>query len=122
MIGRRSALVALIGAAAAAAEPPAAVAALFRDAAGALAGQDATAFLDLFDRAMPGYAQFRVDVEGLLARGWVASTIEFVADEGDDRQRALEVDWLWRLSGGAPHRAIVKCRVERRGQIGRAHV
>ena len=65
---------------------------------------------------MPGYAQLKEDVEALLAKGYVVSTVEFVSDDGDQQRRDLELDWLWRLSGGAPHRSIVKCRVERAGR------
>ena len=99
-----------------AAEPPAAIVTLFREAAEELTEQNARGFLDRFDRTISGYAQLKGDVEGLLIRGPLVSTLEFVSDEGNDQRRELQIDWLWRLEGGAPHRAIVKCRVERQGR------
>jgi hypothetical protein len=102
-----------------AADPPPGIIALFRAAAEELAEQDAPAFLDHFDTAMPGYAQLKADIEGLLVRGYIVSTIEFVSDEGDEQARELVVDWLWRLSGSAPKRVIVKCRTELQGRVWR---
>jgi hypothetical protein len=101
------------------ADPPPAIVALFRAAAEELAEQDAPAFLDHFDRAMPGYARLKADIEGLLIHGYVVSTMEFASDEGDDQRRELTVDWLWRLSGTAPKRVLVKCRAERQGRVWR---
>jgi hypothetical protein len=114
----RLALLAWLAAApaAAGADPPPAIVALFRSLAEELADQNAPGFLDHLDREMPSYAQLREDVEALLARGYVVSSIDFTADEGDEDRRDVELDWLWRLNGGPPHRVLVKCRVERRGR------
>ena len=96
---------------------------VFSAAAEALTNDDAAAFLDKFDRNMPGYAALRTDIEGLLAAYEVGSTIEVVSDEGDDQKRAVELDWLMITteksainSSQETRRRVVKCRLERRGK------
>ena len=105
------------------ADPPADVLELFREAADALASDDANAFLAKFDRNMTGYAAFRDEVVGLLAAHDVGSTIEVVNDEGDDQKRSLDLDWLLVISekntgNGAKEtrRQVLKCRIERQGK------
>ena len=105
------------------ADPPADVLELFREAADALANDDANTFLAKFDRNMTGYAAFRDEVVGLLAAHDVGSTIEVVNDEGDDQKRSLDLDWLLVISekntgNGAKEtrRQVLKCRIERQGK------
>ena len=107
----------LLGCALTAAEPPQDVIKVFRTAAESLAEQDAGLFLEQFDTAMPGYSRLKNDLEGLLARGYVISTLEFASDEGDEKSRSVSVDWVWRQSGGPQHRVLLKCRLERRGKV-----
>jgi hypothetical protein len=102
--------------AAARADPPPAVQALLRAAAEALADKDSAAFLDVFDRGMPGYTELREDIEALLASEDVGSTIEIANDEGTDQSRDLELDWLLQIGRNPPRRAVLKCRVERKGR------
>jgi hypothetical protein len=96
---------------------------VFTSAAEALINDDASSFLDSFDRNMPGYAVLQNNAAGLLAAYTVGATIEVISDEGDDRKRSVELDWLLVLSQkGAinspqlTRRQIVKCTVERRGK------
>jgi hypothetical protein len=105
------------------AEPPADVLELFREAADALANDDANTFLAKFDRNMTGYAAFRDEVVGLLAAHDVGSTIEVVNDEGDDQRRSLDLDWLLVISeknsGNGKketRRQVLECRIERQGK------
>jgi hypothetical protein len=105
------------------AEPPADVLELFREAADALANDDANTFLAKFDRNMTGYAAFRDEVVGLLAAHDVGSTIEVVNDEGDDQRRSLDLDWLLVISEKnsangkkGTRRQVLKCRIERQGK------
>ena len=113
----------LLLAALANAEPPADVLEFFRTAADALATDNASAFLEKFDRNLPEYATLRTEVESLLAAYDVGSTIEVVSDEGDNQKRSLELDWLLLTSekaashgASATRRRIVKCQIERRGK------
>ena len=99
-----------------AAEPPEDIVKVFRTLAETLAEQDAGLFLEQFDPAMPGLAQLREDVETLLARGYVVSTLEFESDTGDAAKREVEVDWVWHLSGQASHRVLLKCTLVRSGK------
>lgn len=96
---------------------------VFTSAAEGLINDDAAAFLDSFDSNMPGYAALQDNVKGLLAAYNVGATIEEITDEGDDRKRTVELDWLLILSQkGATNspqqtrRQVVKCTVERRGK------
>jgi hypothetical protein len=105
------------------ADPAADLLKVFRDAAEALTNDDASAFLDSFDRNMPEYATLRSNVEGMLAAYEVGSTIEMVSDEGDDHTRNVELDWLLLAtrkdainSAQETRRQVVKCRLERRGK------
>jgi len=104
------------------AEPPAEVLDLFREAADALANDDANSFLAKFDGNMAGYAAFRDEMVGLLASYDVGSTIEVVNDEGDEQKRSLDLDWLLVLSEknsangtNETRRKVLKCRIERQG-------
>jgi hypothetical protein len=118
----RAALLLLISMVAVA-DPAADIVTAFSAAAAALTNDDAAAFLDNFDRDMPGYATLRTNIEGMLAAYDVGSTIEVVSDEGDDQIRNVEVDWLLLAthkgainSAQVTRRKVVRCRLERRGK------
>lgn len=105
------------------AEPPADVRDFFRTAAEALVNDDASAFMEKFDRSLPQYATLRSEIEGLLAAYDVGSSIEVVSDEGDNQKRTLALDWVLvntekaaNHGTGIARRQIVKCRIERRGK------
>ena len=98
---------------------------VFSAAAEALTNDDSAAFLDQFDRNMPDYAALRNNIEGLLAAYEVGSTIEVVADEGNDEKRMVSLDWLLVTSeknavngNQQTRRRIVKCTLERQGNGG----
>ena len=114
---------ALLGSLVVFAEVPADVLRVFTDAAEALANDDASGFLDQFDRSMPGYAELRANVEGLLNANEAISTVETISDQGGKDKHSLELDWLLalnekNLTGGRKEtrRGILKCRVERQGK------
>ena len=67
---------------------------VFAAAAEGLINDDPASFLDSFDRDMPGYAVLQDNIKGLLAAYDVGATIEEITDEGDDRKRTVELDWL----------------------------
>ena len=95
---------------------------LLVDAASALSQGDAVYFLSLCDSASPDYPSLRSNVTALLEAAEVQSSIDPVSNEGDDRRRTLEVDWLLRIRPrGLAGRAIerrrrVKCVLEKRGR------
>jgi hypothetical protein len=77
---------------------------------------DARTFLDHFDRAMPGFATLRQQVEELVARAGVGSAIEIATESGDENRRTLELDWVLEIQDQRPRRKVVKCTIERRGK------
>lgn len=88
----------------------------FRTAAEALADKDASAFLDHFDPEMPDYATISSEVQALVERSEVASSIEVIEDHGDSEKRMLRLDWLLRIDMDLPRRQIVKCTIEKQGR------
>jgi hypothetical protein len=101
-------------------DPPKDVIDFFRSAAAALseAHDDGSgrAFLDHFDKSMPGYAGFSDQIEAMVAAGEVSTTIDFVNTEGNDQKRTLDLDWLLQCEGERPKRQVVKCTIEKRGK------
>jgi hypothetical protein len=112
---RRLILTLLLTTLALAQDPPKDVQTFFRTAAEALADQDPDAFLDHFDRGMPGFAALRDDVQA-LASSDVSSTVEIAKDEGDVQSRLVELDWRIRIDQGRPRREIVRCKIEKQGK------
>jgi hypothetical protein len=107
-----------------AADPPPDVVDFFRVVTQALAdahsddgllSNDAATFLGNFDPKMEGYAELRAGVEDMVARARVGAALEFVADDGDDNKRTLDVDWTLEIEGQRPRRATLKCIIERSG-------
>jgi hypothetical protein len=93
------------------------------DAAAALANDDAPAFLDQFDSNMPGFADLRTNIEGLLGASQVVSTIEPISNQGDDRRQSVDLDWVLAINDKdqtgirkETRRAIVKCQLEHQGK------
>jgi hypothetical protein len=95
---------------------------LFTSVASALSEGNAIAFLNAFDPAMPGYEGLRASVTALLRQAQVQSSIDLLRDEGDDRSRTVELDWLLHIvdleDGAVAERRQerVKCRVEKSGK------
>ena len=87
----------------------------FRTAVEALADKDADGFLDHFDSKMSGYSQLSSDVQSLLDRSEVSSSVEFVSDQGDASKRPPPLDWLLQIDQDPPRRKVVKCGIEKRG-------
>jgi hypothetical protein len=98
-------------------ERPAPQMEVFRDIAEALANRDADAFLDQFDRKMPGYETLRDEIQELLAvTQEIGTTVDVISDEGDEQKRSLELDWVLTIDTEDPRRQIVKCRAEKQGK------
>lgn len=90
---------------------------VFRGVSEALANLDAAAFLDQFDPRMPDYEKLRDEIRELAGMAQeIGSTIDVVTDEGDERQRTMELDWLLKIDNDKPRRQIVKCQVEKQGK------
>jgi hypothetical protein len=99
------------------AEPPKEVIQVLSDAAEALANNDATMFLDLIDKRMPGYESLSAEIHYMVgAEDEIESAVEIVSAEGGDQKFDLELDWVLKFGMETPKRAIVKCRMERQGR------
>jgi hypothetical protein len=108
-----------------AADPPRDVVEFFQDVTLALANAHpskptepitASEFLNKFDSNMPDYAQLHDNVEDLVSHSQVGSIVEFVTDEGDDKKRTLEIDWVLEIQDQPARRQVLKCTIERRGK------
>jgi hypothetical protein len=101
-------------------DPPKDVVDFFRSAAVELSeahdNGSGRAFLDDFDKSMPGYAALSDQIEAMVAAGEVSTTIDFVNTEGNDQKRTLDLDWLLQCEGQRPKRQVVKCTIEKRGK------
>jgi hypothetical protein len=90
------------------------------DTAEELSNKDSRAFLDHFDPKMPGYETLHYEIEGLVARDAIVSTIEIVTDtpgnRGDNQQREMDLDWVLTVDTDRPSRQIVKVRIEKQGK------
>ena len=92
---------------------------LLTEMASALSEGNALAFLKPIDRAMPDYQKLQDNVVVLVAQNDLASSIEVLKDEGDDKRRRVELDWFLELRSHEIHgpyerrRKVVKCRLER---------
>jgi hypothetical protein len=73
-------------------------------------------FLEHFDKSMPGYAEFSDRIEAMVGAGEVMTNIDFINTTGNDRKRALDLDWLLQCEGQSPKRAVIKCTIEKRGK------
>jgi len=95
---------------------------LVHSLADALSAANVTAFLDAFDRSMPGYDRLRTNVVGLLAQGDVGCNIEVTSNDGDDAERTLTLDWILTLEpkevspGMKRWEKKARCRLKRVGK------
>jgi hypothetical protein len=119
---RRVLLLSALAAPLAAADPAQEVWDLFSGMASALAAGDASSFLAAFDSAMPGFPVLSADVTALLRIDSVQSAIEPQTNEGDDRRRTLDLDWLLHLTSLSDsarvtrRRETVHCSLEKQGR------
>jgi len=83
---------------------------------------NAAKFMDAFDPSMPGYAQLKDNVLAMEQSGDVESGVDLVKNEGDDRERTIEVDWLLNVVSRETNVAAVQrhqqvtCRLEKQGK------
>jgi len=92
---------------------------LFTEMASALSEGNALAFLKPIDRAMPDYQKLQDNVGALVAQNDLASSIEVLKEQGNEKRREVELDWFLEIRSHEIHgpyerrRQIVKCRLER---------
>ena len=90
--------------------------------AAALAAGEADDALSHFDRGMPGYEQLRSYVTGMLRSRAVECAIAPASNEGDDRERKLDLDWTLNITDPNSESAYVRrerrvtCRLAKQGR------
>lgn len=95
---------------------------LFAQMAAALSDDNAAQFMKAFDRNLAEYGRLETQITALLANSEVASSVEPLKDEGDERKRDIELDWYLELRSrvrGGPlvqRRAVIYCQLEKQGK------
>ena len=122
MTRRALLLIPLLTCLAAAADPAQEVQDLFTGLAASLSAGNVTSFLAAFDKKMPGYEKLAENIKTLAAQGTVESFVDVVSDEGDARQRKVELDWRIRVkregdaTAQSPREGKLKCTAEKQGK------
>ncbi len=100
-------------------------AAIVSSLATSLSGDNVVGFLRSIDKETPGYAQVRSQVETLIARAQVSSSISILENDGDDVRRALLLDWYVEIRSREigdktePRRKTVRCVVAKQAKVWR---
>jgi hypothetical protein len=51
-------------------------------------------FMSAFSKDMPGYGTLENNVTALLKQAEISSSIQTVSEDGDDRARTIDLDWV----------------------------
>jgi hypothetical protein len=90
---------------------------LFTRMATALSASDAVGFLEGFDRSMPGFDKLANYIEAITSQSDIVCSIDVISEQGDDKERLVELDWLLQLTAKEEpvvrRRQKVKCRLRR---------
>ena len=87
--------------------------------AAALTEVDVPAFMDAFDRDMPGYDDLKTQVAALVNQAEVTSSVEPVQEGGDEDKRTIDLDWYLEvrsLENDGPiiqRRQVVHCELRK---------
>jgi len=87
--------------------------------AAALTDWNVPAFMDGFDKGMPGYDNLRTQVTALVNQADVTSSIEPVEEQGDETTYRIDLDWFLQvrslLDNGpiVERRQIVHCQLRK---------
>lgn len=79
-------------------------------------------FMRTVDRKAPEYDELNREVKGLVLSWRVASSVEFLKDEGDNAKRSVDLDWYFELRSledGGPtvqRRQIIHCGLTKQGK------
>src|SRR5579864_4897700 len=67
-------------------------------------------FMDAFDKNMPDYEQLKNQIDALTNQAEVSSSIDPINNEGDNRKRAVDLDWFLEVRSLLPDRPILRRR------------
>jgi len=92
---------------------------LFASMAAALIEVNVPKFMDALDKNMPDYELLKNQIEALTNQAEVSSSIEPLKNDGDDKKRAVDLDWYLEvrslLQDGpiVRRREIIHCELEK---------
>jgi hypothetical protein len=118
-IVRNTLLVAALTLASARGDAHSDVISLFGSLSAALTDWNVSAFMDGFDKDMPGYGDLKILVTALVNQADVTSFIEPTEEEGDDAKYRIDLDWFLQvrslLDTGpiVERRQIVHCQLRK---------
>src|SRR5262249_8631301 len=77
-------------------------------------------FMAAFDKAMPDYDKLAGYIQGITSQSDLTSFVDILSNEGDEKQRSVEVDWLLQLSVGnektVRRHQTIRCPLEHQGK------
>jgi len=76
----------------------------------ALTAVNVQAFMDAFDKDMPGYDDLKTQVTALVNQADVTSSIEPIQESGDDASYAVDLDWFLQVRSLLDNGPIVERR------------
>ncbi|HEY3739140.1 MAG TPA: hypothetical protein VGL53_04810 [Bryobacteraceae bacterium] len=104
------AILSLAAASAAAPNPEADAWDVVATMAAALAEPNEYAFMKPIAKSVAEHGYLELQVRALVHTNDVVSSISPVTNEGDDKQRTLEVDWYMQIHPQAPGRSLIERR------------
>ena len=109
-IVRNAALLACLAFASARGDAHSDVIDLFGSLAAALTEVNVPAFMDGFDKDMPGYGDLKNQITALVNQADVTSSIEPVQEQGDNTQYTIDLDWFLQVRSLLDNGPIVERR------------
>jgi len=85
----------------------------------ALTEVDVPAFMEAFDKNMPGYDDLKNQVTALVNQAEITSSVEPIQEGGDDAKRSIDLDWFLEvrsLENDGPivqRRQVVHCELRK---------
>jgi hypothetical protein len=86
------------------------VIALFGSLSAALTDWNVAAFMDGFDKDMPGYGDLKTQVTALVNQADVTSSIEPIEEQGDETNYRIDLDWFLQVRSLLDNGPIVERR------------
>jgi len=109
-IVRNAALLACLAFASARGDAHSDVIDLFGSLAAALTEVNVPAFMDGFDKDMPGYGDLKNQITALVNQADVTSSIEPVQEQADNTQYTIDLDWFLQVRSLLDNGPIVERR------------
>jgi len=95
---------------------------VFASMTAALSEDNADGFMKPFDRTMPGYADLKRQIAGLILDYTISSSIEPIGDEADGVKHSVDLDWYMELTSRVEtgptlrRRKVIHCELRMDGK------